>query len=57
MGEMVGSDEMVMVRGDRDDGENLQERVFKVGRWERSWSCGKGPLCVGIGKRQVNLLL
>jgi hypothetical protein len=37
MGEMVGSDEMSMVRGDRDDGEYSQERFFTVGEVVEVW--------------------
>ncbi len=37
MGEMAGSVEMVMVRGDRDDGEDLEERVFTVGEVVELW--------------------
>ena len=54
MGEKEGSDEMSMVSGDRDAGEDSQERVFTVGEVVEVW---EGALCVGIGKPQVRLLL
>ena len=37
MCERVGSDEMSMVSGDRDDGEDSQERVFTVGEVVEVW--------------------